>query len=95
MEDEHGRARVYDQAGDSDELVQEAIDTCPVNCIHYVSHEDLVILEQEREGQFINNAMDNVSPEGLSFIQRDANTGWLLISCEISNTVSITEVAAK
>ena len=56
MEDDHGRARVYDQGGDSDELVQEAIDACPVNCIHYVSHEDLVILEQEREGQFINNA---------------------------------------
>lgn len=45
--------------------------------------------------QYINNAMDNVSPEGLSFIQRDANTGWLLISCEISNTVSITEVKAN
>ncbi|WP_353667840.1 choice-of-anchor I family protein [Marinomonas sp. THO17] len=45
--------------------------------------------------QYINNAMDNVSPEGLSFIQRNANTGWLLISCEISNTVSITEVKAQ
>ena len=39
MEDDHGRARVFDQAGDSEELVQEAIDACPVNCIHYVSHE--------------------------------------------------------
>jgi len=45
--------------------------------------------------QFINNAADNVSPEGLSFIERDNNTGWLLISCEISNTVSITEVTAN
>lgn len=45
--------------------------------------------------QFINNAMDNVSPEGLSFISRDANTGWLMISSEMSNTVSITEVKAK
>ena len=39
MEDDHGRARVFNQAGDSEELVQEAIDSCPVNCIHYVSHE--------------------------------------------------------
>lgn len=56
MEEDHGRARVYDQAGDSEDLVQEAIDSCPVNCIHYVSHEDLVTLEQERAAQFINNA---------------------------------------
>ena len=74
MEDDHGRARVYNQGGDTDELVLEAIvragrleptcahahmpsceahctglvlwqDTCPVNCIHYVSQEDLVTLE--------------------------------------------------
>jgi ferredoxin len=55
MEEEFGRARVYDQAGDSDELIQEAIDTCPVNCIHFVSIEDLVTLETSRTGQEINN----------------------------------------
>ena len=43
-----GKARVFNQGGDSDELIEEAIDTCPVNCIHYVSHEDLVTLEKER-----------------------------------------------
>ena len=43
-----GRARVFNQGGDSDDLIEEAIDTCPVNCIHYVSHEDLVTLESER-----------------------------------------------
>ena len=53
MEEDHGRARVFDQAGDSEELVEEAIDSCPVSCIHYVSHEDLIILEQERMSQFI------------------------------------------
>ena len=56
MEEEHGRARVFNQAGDDDELIAEAIESCPVNCIHYVSFEDLVILEEERRGQFINNA---------------------------------------
>jgi hypothetical protein len=30
------RARVMHQRVDSDELVQEAIDTCPVTCIHWV-----------------------------------------------------------
>ena len=56
MEEDHGRARVFNQAGDSDELIEEAVDTCPVNCIHYVSYEDLVILEGERSSQLINNA---------------------------------------
>ena len=56
MEPDHGRARVYSQGGNSDDLIAEAIDSCPVNCIHYVSLDDLVILEQERAGQFINNA---------------------------------------
>ena len=40
-------------AGDDPEVVQEAIDTCPVMCISYVDLEDLVTLESEREGQVI------------------------------------------
>lgn len=43
-----GKARVFNQGGDNDDLIDEAIDSCPVNCIHFVSHEDLVTLEQER-----------------------------------------------
>ena len=43
-----GKARVFNQHGNGEELVDEAIDSCPVNCIHYVSHEDLVTLEGER-----------------------------------------------
>ena len=41
MEDVNGRARVFRQDGDSSELIQEAIDTCPVNCIEWVQFEDL------------------------------------------------------
>ena len=49
MEDSlRGKARVFNQGGDADELIDEAIDTCPVNCIHYVSYEDLVTIESER-----------------------------------------------
>ena len=43
-----GKARVFNQGGDDDDLIAEAIETCPVDCIHYVSHEDLVTLEEER-----------------------------------------------
>jgi ferredoxin len=55
MEDTLGRARVFRQAGDSEELIAEAVDTCPVDCIWYVSWDDLVILETERKFKIINN----------------------------------------
>ena len=37
MNEEHGRARVLRQDVDTVDLLQEAIDTCPVNCISWVS----------------------------------------------------------
>jgi ferredoxin len=54
MEEEHGRARVFKQWGDDDETVGIAIETCPVDCIHYVPYEELERLEIERRGQNIN-----------------------------------------
>lgn len=47
IEDEFGRARVQRQDGNHPALVQEAIDTCPVNCIHWVSASQLALLEDE------------------------------------------------
>ena len=41
MEPEQGRARAFRQDGDSEDLIQEAIDTCPVDCIEWVPFEDL------------------------------------------------------
>ena len=32
---EDGLAEVYDPAGASEEEIQDAIDNCPVNCIHW------------------------------------------------------------
>lgn len=55
LEDAFGRARVYNQLGDTDDTIAEAIDTCPVNCIYYVDWEDLVKLELMRKDQKINN----------------------------------------
>jgi ferredoxin len=54
MQDDHGRARVFRQWGDDDETIQVAIETCPVNCIHYVPYDELVALETERRDQNIN-----------------------------------------
>lgn len=68
MEEEWGRARAFRQDGDDPETVAVAIDTCPVNCIYYVSYDDLVTLEQEREAQVINNSArlvgGDAAPEG-------------------------------
>lgn len=55
LESELGRARVFDQTGNSEDDIADAINTCPVNCIYYVSWEDLVTLELDRRGQIINN----------------------------------------
>merc|ERR1719162_1034946 len=52
IEDDAGRARVFSQGTDDPEVVQEAIDCCPVNCISYVDLEDLTILESERDGLY-------------------------------------------
>ena len=54
MEEEHGRARVFSQWGDDDETIATAIETCPVDCIHYVPYDELVRLEKERRSQNIN-----------------------------------------
>ncbi|GAX75131.1 hypothetical protein CEUSTIGMA_g2575.t1 [Chlamydomonas eustigma] len=45
IEEEWGRARVMKQRVDSDEKLQEAMDTCPVSCIHWVSAPQLSLLE--------------------------------------------------
>lgn len=38
-------------------------------------------------------AHGDVAPEGLVFIPRDDNTGWLLVTSEVSNTISLYEIA--
>ena len=53
LEPLHGRARVVRQDGDQDALIQEAIDTCPVDCIHWVDFTKLRKLEEERRHQVI------------------------------------------
>ncbi len=51
IEPDYGRSRVYRQDGDTEALIQEAIDTCPVDCIHWVDYTELKRLETDREYQ--------------------------------------------
>ncbi|MGC1306658.1 MAG: ferredoxin [Phormidesmis sp.] len=53
IEPDYGRARVIRQDGDSPALIQEAIDTCPVDCIHQVNYAELRQLERDRQHQVI------------------------------------------
>ena len=53
VEQEWGRSRAIRQDGDSTERIQEAIDTCPVDCIHWVDYEQLPELEQRLSEQEI------------------------------------------
>lgn len=53
IEPDYGRSRVFQQDGDEEELIQEAIDTCPVDCIDWVDYTDLKQLEKERQYQVI------------------------------------------
>ncbi len=53
IEEDYGRSRVIRQDGDSEAVIQEAIDTCPVDCIHWLDYTDLKQRETERKYQVI------------------------------------------
>ncbi|MBW4466278.1 MAG: ferredoxin [Pegethrix bostrychoides GSE-TBD4-15B] len=53
IEDDYGRSRVIRQDGDAEAVIQEAIDTCPVDCIHWLDYTDLKQREAERKYQVI------------------------------------------
>ena len=45
QEEEYGRARVMGQWADDADAISEAIDLCPVDCIHYIRRDQLALLE--------------------------------------------------
>ncbi len=47
IESRFGRSKAIRQDGDSTEVIQEAIDTCPVDCIHWVCFEELEDLRRQ------------------------------------------------
>lgn len=46
--DSYGTARVIQQGGDSPEVVEEAIDCCPADCIYTCTRKELELLEEHR-----------------------------------------------
>lgn len=53
IEQDFGRSRVFNQDGDAESVVQEAMDTCPVDCIYWVNYTDIGELEAARKYQEI------------------------------------------
>ncbi|MBM0740790.1 ferredoxin [Phormidium sp. CLA17] len=53
IEPDYGRSRVISQNSDSEEVIQEAIETCPVDCIHWLDYTELKQQEEERKYQVI------------------------------------------
>ncbi|CAH9135509.1 unnamed protein product [Cuscuta epithymum] len=77
IEEDFGRARVYNQSG-SREQIQQAIDSCPVDCIHWTSAAQLSLLEDEmRRVERVNVAL-MLSGMGSASIDvfRMASTRW-------------------
>lgn len=70
IEPDYGRSRVFNQDGDSEDLIQEAIDTCPVDCIHWVNYQKLAHLESERQYQIVPRAGFPIVPGQLLSAQR-------------------------
>jgi ferredoxin len=50
MEEDYGRARVFAQWADDERDTQTAIDSCPVDCIHWVGARQLAVLEYVMQG---------------------------------------------
>lgn len=48
LEEDYGKSRVMKQNGDPEPLIDEAIQTCPVDCIHWVGYKELRQLEKQR-----------------------------------------------
>ena len=53
IEPRFGRSRAVRQDGDSTEVIQEAIETCPVDCIHWVGFEDLEDLRSQLDAMHL------------------------------------------
>ncbi|KAI3795242.1 hypothetical protein L1987_37891 [Smallanthus sonchifolius] len=76
IEEDHGRARACNQHGSPD-LVQQAIDSCPVDCIHWTSAAQLSLLEDEmRRVERVNVALMLAGMGSSADVFRMASTRW-------------------
>ncbi|KAI3765397.1 hypothetical protein L2E82_15430 [Cichorium intybus] len=76
IEEDFGRARVCNQQGSPD-LVQQAIDSCPVDCIHWTSAAQVSLLEDEmRRVERVNVALMLAGMGSSADVFRMASSRW-------------------
>lgn len=76
IEEDFGRARAYKQCGKCD-LVQQAIESCPVDCIHWTSAAQISLLEDEmRRVERVNVALMLAGMGASSDVFRMATSRW-------------------
>ncbi|KAL9244443.1 hypothetical protein vseg_018218 [Gypsophila vaccaria] len=76
IEEDFGRARAYKQCGYAD-FVQQAIDTCPVDCIHWTSAAQVSLLEDEmRRVERVNVALMLTGMGASADVFRMASSRW-------------------
>ena len=74
MEEDFGRARSYRQSADSEEVLDTAIDTCPVDCISKNTWFELVTMELKRTEQVINPYANLFSGGGAGMVSSQSLT---------------------
>ncbi|KAL4585303.1 hypothetical protein LXL04_009920 [Taraxacum kok-saghyz] len=76
IEEDFGRARACNQQGSLD-LIQQAIDSCPVDCIHWTSAAQVSLLEDEmRRVERVNVALMLAGMGSSADVFRMASTRW-------------------
>ncbi|KAJ3695132.1 hypothetical protein LUZ60_000509 [Juncus effusus] len=76
IEEDFGRARVHCQFGNAN-LIQDAIDSCPVDCIHWTSAAQISLLEDEmRRVERVNVGLMLAGMGGSVDVFRMANKRW-------------------
>ncbi|KAJ4806810.1 Chaperone protein dnaJ [Rhynchospora pubera] len=76
IEEDFGRARVHCQSGNPN-LIQEAIESCPVDCIHWTSAAQISLLEDEmRRVERVNVGLMLAGMGGTLDVFRMASSRW-------------------
>lgn len=95
IEEDFGRARVCCQSGNP-ELVQQAIESCPVDCIHWTSAAQLSLLEDEmRRVERVNVALMLAGMGASSDVFRMASSRWEKRQSKILETARIKMMKQK
>ncbi|CAI5469452.1 unnamed protein product [Closterium sp. Yama58-4] len=77
IEEMWGRARVCNQGGNPPAKIQEAVETCPVSCIHWVTAPQLALLEDEmRRMERVSVAIMQAQSSRGADVFMQANSRW-------------------